>query len=127
MGGTNQEKDPDSLSILELQEGGPRPASQVLTRMHIVLKDGSVHTMMYHHLDSNPVFSSGSFVLTFVAAKHWQIQVTGWGKKFWRIFDYITRFRWPYFCGATRDFPSGRDNLVSSDIKITDVTPRERE
>lgn len=118
---TEADSDAEAVSIGDMEGKAPRPANKVLTRLHVVLKDGSVHTFVYHHLDSNATFNGNSFTLVFVGAKHWQVQVKGRGKEFWRAFDYITLFRWPYLREATRDFGDG---LTFSEIRITDVTPR---
>jgi hypothetical protein len=48
--------------------------------------------------------------------------VKGRGKGFWKAYDYVTLFRWPYIREAVRDFD--KEGTVFTEIKITDVTPK---
>lgn len=123
--GKGEPPDPEALTIAEMNGSTAlRPANKLLTRLHIVLKDGSVHTMIYHHLDSNAHFHGDSFTLVFIGAKHWSVTVKGHGPKFWAIFDYITLFRWAYIREEPRDFKSDKDATVFTEITIRDVTPK---
>lgn len=119
------EQDGESLDLGELRDGNfPRPANKHLTRLHVRKSDGTVHSFVYHHLDSNARFKGGEFTLVFTGAKHWELKVKGSGKKFWKVFDYITLFRWPFLVEATRDFGGGEEDAVFTSVEIRDVTPK---
>lgn len=125
-------KDPEALTIADMNGAAAlRPANKNLTRLHVVQKDGSVHSFQYHHLDSNSVFDGHGFTLLFVGAKHWQVAVKGSGPKLWAIYDYLTLHRWPYLREEPRAFEddgkAAAKATIFTEIKITDVTPKERE
>ncbi len=118
-------KDPDALTVADM-EGAGRPANKLLTRLHVVKKDGEVHSFQYHHLDSNSVFDGNGFTLLFVGAKHWQLTVKGHGSKLWAVYDYITLHRWPYLreaAGTAGKF-AGDGETIFTEIAIKDVTPK---
>ena len=118
--------DEESLDLGALSaETFPRPANKTLPRIHLMKADGSVVTMMYCELASHAAFKGGEFTLLFAGAKHWAVTVKGSGPKFWAVYDYITLARWPFVVEAARGFGADGDT-VFTELKITDVTPRER-
>jgi hypothetical protein len=121
--------EPDALTIAQMDGdyAGMRPATRNLTRLHVVLKDGKVRSFQYHFLDVESTFDGGAFILLFAGTKHWQITVKGHGPKFWAIYDSCTLHRWPYLREATMSMPGADGETVLTEIKIQDVTPRERE
>lgn len=121
---SGEQADDEAIEPGTLKEGNlARPANKLLTRFHVVTKDGTTHAFMYHQLDSNATFKGSEFTLLFAGAKHWQITVKGSGPKFWKVFDYICLHRWPFIVEATRDF-GGDTDTVFTEIEIKDVTPK---
>ena len=67
--------------------------------------------------------------MVFAGTKHWQVMVKGHGPKFSAILDYISLHRWTHLREATGSMPraGGDGETVLTEIKIVDVTPKERE
>jgi hypothetical protein len=121
---TSADADPDELTIGQMdgKYSTMRPGNKELARMHVILKDGSVQTFQFAHLDAKSVFNGQKFVLQFIGAKHWAVEIEG--RNIWRMYDYCTLKRWPYIREATRDF--GQDEeTVTTKVTITDITPRD--
>ena len=118
-------EDSDSLSISQMdgQYASLRPTNKNLTRLHVVKRDGKVHSYQYNFLDAESSFDGGTFTLLFAGVKHWQIRVKGHGPKFWSVYDYISLHRWPYLREATGSMPGADGETVFTSIEITDVTP----
>jgi hypothetical protein len=121
----SDEAEPDCLTISQMdgQYASMRPTNKNLTRMHVVKKDGKVHSYQYHFLDAESTFDGGTFTLLFAGVKHWQIRVRGHGPNFWSVYDYISLHRWPYLREATGSMPGVDGETVFTSIEITDVTP----
>jgi hypothetical protein len=85
--GASDEAEPESLSISQMDGiyASMPPANKNLTRLHVVKKDGKVHSYQYHFLDAESSFDGGTFTLLFAGVKHWQVEVRGHGPKFWSV------------------------------------------
>jgi hypothetical protein len=125
------DEESDALAFAEMngRYSSMRPANKLLTRMHVVKKDGAVFTFQFAFLDARSTFDGNSFKLLFVGAKMWEVTVIGRGKGFWRLYDLITLHRWAYLMEATGSMPGAVEDgeTVLTEIKIIDVSPRERE
>lgn len=126
---TADEAEDGALTIADMdgRYSTMRPANRNLTRLHVMLKDGSVQSFQFAYLDARSTYNGKEFVLVFAGLKHYQITVKGHGPKFWMIYDYCTTHRWPYLRAALRDFGGDATETVLSEIEIKDVTPRESE
>lgn len=126
-----QDDEVDGLSIAQMNGdySSMRPANKTLTRLHVIKRDGKVVTFQFHYLDAQSTYEGGAFKLLFVGAKLWEVAVKGHGPNFWRIYDLCTLHRWAYLREATGSMPGvgGDEETVLTEIKITDVTPKERE
>ncbi len=121
-----EESESLTISQMDGRYSTMRPANKSLTRMHILLSDGTVQSVQYHHSDVKGTFKGGEFEVIFAGTKHWSVRVKGHGPKFWEIYDYITLHRWPYLREAIAHEAkfSGEEETVLTEIKILDVTPK---
>lgn len=99
-----------------------RAASGKLTRLHVVLKDGTVQSFQYNFLDARSTFEGGAFKLLFAGVKRWEITVRGHGPDFWRVYDCCSLHRCPYLREAVRDFGGDAADTVLMSITVSDVT-----
>jgi hypothetical protein len=128
MDGANEEKDPEAVGIAELKQLPRRPENKPIARLHVVEENGDVRSFQYFHLDSGSKFVGNGFTLVFVGAKHYEVKVEGYGPKLWSIYDYCCLHRWRLLVAVHRGIaPEDKDATVLTKIKVTDITPRERE
>ena len=112
----------DGLALADLHAAAaPRPAFRNLTRLHLVLRGGTVHTFQYAWLDAESTFDGRSFVLHFGGSRPQRVTVRGHGPRFWAAYDYVTLHRWPYLREATGSLPGAAGgDLVITGIAIED-------
>ena len=115
----------EALPLSTISGGLARPWNKPLNRLHVMTKDGVVHTLLYHELQGNALYQGGRMEFVFAgAARHWKVVVTGSGPRFWEVYDYLTLGRWPYLVEATRGFKGEDGDTVFDRIEIVDVTPK---
>lgn len=127
-GDTPPADDGDALTLADMNGKTMRPANKNLTRLHVVDRQGKVRSFQYAHLDVESRFDGDTFILLFAGTKHYQVTVTGHGKRFWAAYDYCTLHRWPYLREAAGSMPEANEgDAVFTKIEIKDVTPRDHE
>ena len=127
--GSGVTEDSDDVLAIQQMDGDyakKMPANKTLTRIHVVLRDGTVETFQYHFLDVKSSFKGSEFEVIFAGTKHWKLTVKGHGKKFWWVYDMITLHRLPYLKEATDNEAkfSDKEQTMLTQIRITDVTPK---
>ena len=112
-----EQEDSDALTISQMNGhySTMRPANKILTRRHVIHKDGKVETLQFHHLDAKSVYDRESFTFLFSGAKLWELTVEG--RNLWRIYDYISLSRWPYIRVTARDFDEKGEVVTAARIK----------
>jgi hypothetical protein len=122
-----EQEESDSLTLADMNGSFStmRPANKNLTRMHVVDKAGKVRSFQYNYLDVESIFDGGTITLVFSGTKHWQITAKGQGPDVWRAYDLITLHRLPYLREEVRQHVDDKET-VFTEIKIVDVTPKEK-
>ncbi|WP_020471531.1 hypothetical protein [Zavarzinella formosa] len=119
-----QVEDAEAISLADMNGShSMRPSNKTVPRIHVVLKDGKVQTLFYHHLDAKAEYDGNSFTFLFIGAKHWELTVQG--RNLWRVYDYISLSRWPYIRVSPRDYDE-KGEVVTA-VSIKDITPRSEE
>ena len=108
-----------------------RPGNKLLPSIHFILRDRSIRTCQFMHLESDSRFAAlpqgKGQRLAFRFAGSIAVAVVVEGRNLWRLYDYITQHRMPWVCELPegRDFEGERAAVVHSIIieRFEEVAP----
>jgi hypothetical protein len=99
-----------------------RPGNKVLPSVHFILRDRSIRTCQYIHLESDsrfePLPQGKGHRLTFRFAGSAELCVVIEGRNLWQLYDYITQHRMPW----VYELPDGRDFEDARSVVIRSIT-----
>ncbi len=86
-----------------------RPGNKPLPSLHFILRDRSIRSCQYMHLESGSSFENlpqgQGHRLTFQFSNATAIRVVIEGRNLWRLYDYVAQHRMPW----VYELPDGRD------------------
>jgi len=97
-----------------------RPGNKLLPSIHFILRDRSIRTFQYMHLESGsrfePLPQGKGHRLTFRFASSAAVGVVLEGRNLWRLYDYITQHRMAWVCELEegRDFEGEKAAVIRS-------------
>jgi len=105
-----------------------RPGNKLLPSIHFILRDRSIRTFQYMHLESNsrfePLPQGKGQRLTFRFASSSAVGVVIEGRNLFRLYDYITLHRMAWVCELDegRDFEDEKAAVIRS-FKFDETKP----
>ena len=97
-----------------------RPCNKLLPSIHFILRDRSIRTCQFMHLESGSRFEflpqGKGHRLAFRFGGSTSLGVVIEGRNLWRLYDYITQHRMPWVCELDdeRDFEDERAAVIRS-------------
>jgi len=105
-----------------------RPGNKLLPSIHFILRDRSIRTFQYMHLESNsrfePLLQGKGHRLTFRFASSVAVGVEIEGRNLFRLYDYITLHRMAWVCELEegRDFEGEKAAVIRS-FRFEEIEP----
>ena len=99
-----------------------RPGNKLLPSIHFILRDRSIRTCQFMHLESDsrfePMPQGKGHRLVFRFAGSVALSVVIEGRNLWRLYDYIAQHRMPWVC----ELPEGRDFEDAGSAVVHSIT-----